>query len=542
MSEVNNRSAWETATGILLAAFAVLIVFTFRSYGVTVDERHSNLNGRYFIDWYASGFHDRAIIDEGNQRLYGSFFNSISAFISDNSPLGLYETGHLVIAITSLIGVFFAYRLGKRLAGPIAGFFSALLLILTPVYYGHSFINPKDIPFAVLFLISVYYLTVSYDHLPLLGAKRVIILGAAIGLTLGIRVGAVMLFGYLLVLIALWLVARYRQNSSYRGRVVWNDLRSAAFSCIAVGAVAWIVMLIWWPYGQVSPILNPLRALKRNADFTDFSANSLYQGRFIPSDALPRGYLPTWFSITLPEFYALILSIGVIALLVRRLVRKPTSEPVDADRQSKILFLIFATGFPVATAIVMHPILYDGNRHFLFVVPPLAVLTGVTLAWLLTKGLSRPLKLATAGVALVLGGMTAIDMIRLHPYEYVFFNRSFGGLKSALGHYETDYWGVSHKEGIDWLIDNYKPKAPKGSIRVANTAADFQTSYYLRPDRAETARFTPVGKRENPDVMLSITRYDVHLKYPGKVLHVVERMGTPLLYVTELNSDAGRPR
>ncbi len=542
MNEVKKRSAWETSTGILLAVFAVLIAFTFRSYGVTVDERHSNLNGRYFIDWYASGFHDRAIIDEGNQRLYGSFFNSISAFISNHSPLGLYETGHLIIAITSLIGVFFAYRLGKRLAGPMAGFFSALLLIITPVYYGHSFINPKDIPFAVLFLVSLYYLTVSYDHLPRPGTKRTIVLGVAIGLTLGIRVGAVMLFGYLVVLIGLWLMARYRQSPSYRGKLVWNDIRSASVPCIWVGVVAWIVMLAWWPYGQVSPILNPLRALKRNADFTDFSANSLYQGRLIPSDALPRGYLPTWFSITLPEFYALILSIGVIALLVRRLIRKPTSESVDVHRQSKILFVIFAGGFPVATAIAMHPILYDGDRHFLFVVPPLAVVTGVTLAWLLTKGLSRSLKVATAAVVLVLGGMTATDMIRLHPYEYIFFNRSFGGLKSALGRYETDYWGVSHKEGIDWLTKNYKPNAPKGSIRVANTAADFQTSYYLRADRAETARFTPVGKRENPDVMLSITRYDVHLKYPGKVLHVVERMGTPLLYVTEINPGAGTPR
>ncbi len=542
MSEAGKRSLWETATGILLAAFALLIVFTFRTYGVTVDERHSNLNGRYFIDWYASGFHDRAIIDEGNQRLYGSFFNSISAFISDNSPLGLYETGHLVIAITSLIGVFFAYRLGKRLAGPMAGFFSALLLILTPVYYGHSFINPKDIPFAVLFLVSLYYLTVSYDHLPRLGTRRIIVLGGAIGLTLGIRVGAVMLFGYLLVLIMLWLVARFRHNPSYHGRAVWNDLQSAAVSCIGVGVVAWIVMLIWWPYGQVSPILNPLRALKRNANFTDFNANSLYQGRFIPSDALPRGYLPTWFSITLPEFYVLILSIGVIALVVRTLIRKPATETEDVDRQSKMLFLLFATCFPIATAIAMHPILYDGNRHFLFVVPPLAVLTGVTLAWLLTNGLSRPVKIVTAAVLVVLGGMTAIDMIRLHPYEYIFFNRSFGGLKSALGHYETDYWGVSHKEGIDWLINNYKPNAPNGSIRVANTAADFQTSYYLHSDRAETARFTPVGKRDNPDVMLSITRYDVHLKYPGKVLHVVERMGTPLLYVTELNPLAGTPR
>src|SRR5260370_35542290 len=101
MNEVRKRSVWEMATGILLAAFAVLIVLTFRNYGVTVDERHSNLNGRYFIEWYASGFRDRAIIDEGNQRLYGSFFNSLSAFIADHSRLAVNETGYLLNGITS---------------------------------------------------------------------------------------------------------------------------------------------------------------------------------------------------------------------------------------------------------------------------------------------------------------------------------------------------------------------------------------------------------------------------------------------------------
>jgi hypothetical protein len=42
-------------------------------------------------------------------------------------------------------------------------------------------------------------------------------------------------------------------------------------------------------------------------------------------------------------------------------------------------------------------------------------------------------------------------------------------------------------------------------------------------------------------VMLSITRFDVHLHYPGKVLHVVRRMETPLLYVTELSAAPSLP-
>ena len=528
MTTAKRRSPWEIATGALLAVFAFLILFTFRAYGVTVDEKHSHQNGQYFIDWYTSGFQNRAIVDEGNQRLYGSFFNAISAFIADHSPLGLYETGHLVIAISSLIGVVFAYLLGKRLAGPMAGFFSAALLLLTPVYYGHSFMNPKDIPFAALFLASVYFLVLTFDWLPRLGFKRILTLGLVIGLTLGIRVGAVMLFGYLAVVVLLWLMTNRRKE----------DLKAAIVSCIGVGVVAWIVMLIWWPYGQLSPILNPLRGLRRAANFTDYDAKALYRGQFIRSDSLPWDYLPTWFSITLPEFYAVILGVGLVALIVRFIRR--SQSPFESHQTARIIFLVFATVFPLATAMVMHPILYDGNRHFLFIIPPLAVLAGVTLSWLMSGGFPRALKLAVSGVVLAIGLITAADMIRLHPYEYIFFNRSFGGVRAALGRYETDYWGVSHKEGVDWLIANYKLTAPPRSIRVANTAADYQTSYYLDENRESAARFVPVGKRENPDVMLSITRFDVHLLYPGRVLHVVRRMDTPLLYVTELTSETRR--
>jgi len=535
VSSLRRRDGWETATGIALAVFALLIVVTFHDYGVTVDEKHAHTNGQYFIDWYTSGFTDRTIINEGNHRLYGSFVNAILAFGDNLSPFGSYETGHLVVAVFSFVGVVFAYRLGKHLAGPSAGFFSAMLLLLTPVYYGHSFMNPKDIPFAAMFLVCVYYLTAAYDDLPRLGARRIFVLGTAIGLTLGIRVGAVMLFGYLAVLIIMWLARKYRTNPSYRGQPIWRDLRGAALSTVGVGIVAWLVMLVWWPYGQISPILNPLRAFRRSANFIDYDADALYRGRYVGSDSLPWDYLPTWFSITLPEFYGVILSIGVVAFVARTLSNRATSGGGDADRRAKILFLVFATCFPIATAMAMQPILYDGTRHFLFVVPPFAVLTGITLAWLLSAGLSRPLKVATVAVLLALGVMTAVDMARLHPYEYAFFNRSFGGLRAALGRYETDYWGVSHKEGIDWLARNYRPGAPKGSIRVANTAADFQTSYYLRPGRTETERFTPVDKRNQPDIMLSITRFNVHLNNPGKVLHVVQRMGTPLLYVVELH-------
>jgi len=66
------------ATAALLAAVAVLAAFTFLDYGVTVDEAHGRDNGRFFLNWYASGFTNDTINTAGNHYLYGSFVNAMS--------------------------------------------------------------------------------------------------------------------------------------------------------------------------------------------------------------------------------------------------------------------------------------------------------------------------------------------------------------------------------------------------------------------------------------------------------------------------------
>src|SRR5688500_5862397 len=139
---------------------------TVPDYGVTIDAKHSSDNGHFFLSWYTSGFADRTVIDHGNHYLYGSFFNALTAIAERVSPIGRYETGHLLIAVTGLVGIFYVWLTGKLLAGSPGGFLSAAILVLTPTWYGHMFMNPKDVPFAVVFVIALYYFLRAYDRLP----------------------------------------------------------------------------------------------------------------------------------------------------------------------------------------------------------------------------------------------------------------------------------------------------------------------------------------------------------------------------------------
>lgn len=310
-------------------------------------------------------------------------------------------------------------------------------------------------------------------------------------------------------------------------------------------------MLIWWPYAQISPIANPIEAIRANAKFSDWPFTVLYAGNFIRSFEPPWHYLPTWFAITLPEFYGIALGGALGALIFEalagvtgqkkgrkktKLKAKPTVN-ADLELQSKTGFLWFAILFPILTAIGMGSILYDGNRHFLFVIPPLAVLAGCALAWLWDRAGVAPYqaKVAVSALAGISALLTVHDMIALHPYQSTYFNRVFGGLKAAAGRYETDYWGASHQEGIRWLAENYLLGRPDASIRVANTSHPAQTEYLIRGWGEKTRRFLPVSLGDSPNVVLSTTRWNRHEKYAGKILHTVVRDGVPLLYVIEVN-------
>ena len=61
---------------------------------------------------------------------------------------------------------------------------SFLLLALTPSWFGHLFINPKDIPFAAGYVWSLYFLVRCLESVPMVPWCRSVALSIALGLTL----------------------------------------------------------------------------------------------------------------------------------------------------------------------------------------------------------------------------------------------------------------------------------------------------------------------------------------------------------------------
>src|SRR5512132_3377102 len=143
--------AWDACSAVLLVVLLALVATTFLDYGITADEGVQQRYGRRIVRWYATLGHDRAATEANNLFLYGGAFELVVQAAEAFSPLGVYDTRHLVNALFGVAGIAGAWGLGRLLGGPPAGFLSALFLALTPGYYGHCFANPKDIPFAALY-------------------------------------------------------------------------------------------------------------------------------------------------------------------------------------------------------------------------------------------------------------------------------------------------------------------------------------------------------------------------------------------------------
>ena len=99
-------------------------------------------------------------------------------------------------------------------------------------------------------------------------------------------------------------------------------------------------------------------------------------------------------------------------------------------------------------------------------------------------GALRAVPVLTVAALGALMALTVRDMVLLHPYQYVYFNRAvIGGLPGAAKRFDTDYWGASYKEGVRWLVDQAPDPPSARRLKVASCSHSESTSYFLPADR-----------------------------------------------------------
>jgi len=448
----------DRAAMFILAAVALAAALTFRDYGLGWDDYTHSQYGDLLLKLYGSGFADARALSFVNLYKYGGGFDMLAALIAKVAPFTLYETRRLVGAAVGIVGLLITWRLARRLGGPVGGLVALVLLATCPIYYGHMFINAKDAPFAVAMVLLLYGAVRALDEYPNPNARTMVLVGLGLGATFGARILAVVAGPYVAAGIALIVAVEISRMGAGKALTRCGQFVIALLPALPLG---YLIMGLLWPWSILSP-LNPLHAAEYFDTFFEKPWRELYEGVRIAVPDMPASYLPHLFALKLPEAMLILGAIGLIGAFVA--AARPR---VPLNRRACLLTIALAAIFPVVLAMIMRPALYNGLRHFVFVIPPFAVLGGVAASWII-DWLRERSRIAVGVAAAVFAGAIALpvtELVRLHPYEYSSFNWASGGVRAAQGRYMLDYWGLAFKQAAQGLRAHLKQtheKPPAG--------------------------------------------------------------------------------
>ena len=521
----------------LCAGLGVLVLCIFGDYGVTWDEsphmHYGDLIGRF----YGSGMQDDGALTFRTNYYYGGGYDALgSVFRWFARPMEATRAMHLLGGIVGVIGVVGTWRLARTLAGPFAGLVAALLLATNPVYFGHMFNNPKDLPFAVAYVWALHALIAAIAALPRPTRAHWRNLALATGAAMSVRIAGVLLLCYLTLALALYAAHQGRLRRSVDAALAY--LGRLGGRALAVTAAAWALMLVTWPWALQDPLRRPFVTLTHMSSYSLHRRKMPFGGEDIWNFDIGWDYLPTYFAYQLPELVLAAGLLGSTSGLVT-LLRHGRAHLLPA---LALLTLGVAIWLPPVYAIVKGSILYDGYRHFLFVVPPLTVLAAIMIAQIAAR-LSKPGRGLVGAVLAAACIDLTVTMHRLHPHEYVYFNRLIGGLAGAQGNYDTDYYGNTFKEALAGLRDRLwrlDPEAYLNTVYYFRGCISAPTAAHYVPPNLRRPKLRRDGRRA--DFHVGYTRNHCDRKFPdAPIVFAVERDGVKLNVVKDLHSGPQAP-
>lgn len=517
-------SAWRSTTLTRLASLAVFaaliafVVLTFRDYGISNDEPVQHTYGQLLWAWYESGFTDDRAFHYINLYLYGGLFDLIAAGLANHVPLPVYELRHLLSASFGVFGLLGVWRLGKLLGGEKAGIVATVLLAFTGMYGGAMFTHTKDVPFAAAMVWSLYFITRVAVSLPALPSWRVVAgLGFAIGCAFGLRVGGVFAVLYLGATMTAGVIA-FRDGRLFLRLVV---------RVLPAGILAYAIMAVTWPW-SVLPPTNLFQAMGAFSNFS-FDLHTLINGQELPIEQVPATYMSEYLLIKLPEI-TLFGMLAAVPFAVMGLLRASSGT----RRWLAYVPLALSLLVPIVFTLADRPPLYNGIRHFLFLLPSATLVgaLGLTALWRWSQGRSGALGVGVAMATSALFLLNAVNFVRLHPYEYVGYNQLVGGAAGANGRFEGDYWSATLREATLNLRHSVEMEAnpPAKPYLVAICAETEQVEPYLG------AKLQATEDWDQADFMVTALNVGCNNVVPGMTYRTISRAGVPLAMVVDMRA------
>jgi hypothetical protein len=525
MRAVAARDPYDLASVLLLAVLVGLVIATFRDYAITNDEWIQHRYGELILAYYKSGFTDRAVFELDNLYLYGGLFDSAAILIGRLVPMDIYDLRHLLCGLIGVGGLAAAMATARMIAGGRAGWLAGLALAVCGSWYGTMFHHSKDIPLAAAMAGALYFLMRAARDLPNPKPQHIVGFGLMTGAALGVKVLGLLLVGYVGVKILLSIPASMPLTSRQARYFVW----AAFIRFVPALAIAYVIMIVTWPWSALSP-LNPIRGLFSFAEF-HYNIRTVLDGTVYRMATIPRLYVPIYILIKLP----LLMLAGALLAMAFAASAAVARTGLDRRTRNEVAMASFAAVFPVLCEVVAHGPAFCGLRHFLFVLPPIAILAGIGLDRAATRltTVRRQLGIAALAVIVVGFGWNAVTLVRLHPYEYLVFNPLVGGIGGASRRYAMDYWFTIMPEAVDGLeayLDRTEPRASRDPKHSYSVAICGERAAFLKKAKPHL-HWAEVW--ETADFFIAPTHMNCDRDSQGKVVVTVKRLGVPLGYVKD---------
>ena len=452
--------------------------------GISGDEYLHYDQSDFVYDFFATHGKDISALNTPQTYLkyYGQSFDNLTTILIRWFKVeDIYLFRHLSNSFAGWLTVIVTAFFAIWLSGFGAGILVILLFAISPTFLGHAQNNLKDIPFALGYIASIFFIQRFLFNQNKPKNRDFILLIASIAFSISIRPGGLLLICYLFFFLFLYFLFQYISLF----QIDKHFFRIRLLQSFLISITAWFFSVILWPYAQLNPILNVLKSYQVMTQYP-ITLQQVFEGRVEWSDFMPWYYLPKYMAITIP----LIIFAGLAAFVVL------SKQIVKKDKLLHYGFLVFSVLFPIIFVIYEKSNLYGSWRHFLFVYPSIVLLSAVGFSSLLNYLKNKYIISAAIFVTLFLAFHPAKFMILNHPYYYLYYNQLVGGLKGAYSNYETDYYYHTIREGSEWLVDYLKNNKQETHPRIAG---NFPVAWYFRDQPDIRTFYCPYDERGQKD-------------------------------------------
>ncbi len=562
----NDASLRKIFWGIALVLLPILMWLSLGS-GVNADDAFQTDYSEKLVKWYATMGSDTSALNipKGNMHYYGGFFEVTSGAVNHalgHTPdySGYQNVRHTMIALLGWLAIICLSLMIFEMAGWEAALLSLLFLAFSPGFVGQSLMNPKDMPFCAGFALAAYSMlryfkalataqineknetqnensVVASTRLPFWQGLG----GAAIGIIAGLimaiatRAGGLLLIAYFGLFSLVDIYLRYGFKYFFQEKGLFFKYLKYGVLIVLAG---YFGALLFWPYGLVSPLKHPFKALSEFEEF-GIKIRILYGGDNVMSNKTPWHYAVNSIIRTIPIFA--LVGFGLGTVLFTRLWKR--YNPIG------LFILLWMAIFPVLYVTYKDSNMYNGWRHILFVYPAIVGIAALAWHYLVKELLSKWIKnqqiakYAWIGLISLFLIEPALFMARNIRTPYLYYSPAFGGVPKAYGNYEIDYWGIGMKQGVEYLEQQgiLRPDMDK-PITIATNMIYALQAYIPKKYPKVTIRYVRYQNRyqQNWDYGLFTTVYIPGEQirggyYPMKsaTIHTIDVDNVPILTVLQ---------